>query len=115
MSRRLHLLWIPLLAALLGGPMGQRPPVRAPGSVAENTEREPGVGRLVSATRLQLARPVAAPTERHGGPSSPGLPTMASTAVVTVLRYVIPPALASPLAETARHFPLFPTGPPSHG
>ena len=116
MNRRLNLLWIPLLAALLTGPMGWRPPVWAPESVIRHTDTSPAVAGLVPpVVRLQLARQGSAPADRHGGLSWPSLPGPAGAVFIAHLRDVPPRALAASFAETARHFPLFPTGPPSHG
>jgi len=118
MSRRLQLLWIPLLAALIAGP----PATRAFENLGSTDVLRAGAS-IVSAPfySLPTARSVPAVQSgprpyRHGGPSWAGVPVhLVTSSFEHRLLAVATWAGSDGFARTARHFPLFPTGPPAHG
>jgi hypothetical protein len=116
MNHRVHLLWIQLLAAVFAGPIGVPRPAWAPDSALGTIEASGSdVGLVRPSIRLQQVCRLPSPVNRHGGQPSPGLPATVTTTVVPLARETLPAAASGPFAETARHFPLFPIGPPSHG
>ena len=118
MPRRFSALWIPLLAALLAGPLVQRwPDWTSSTSVGQVVVSGPPAKAVLPSSRLQLVLPHFLSTvDRQGASSGPALPAE-NQALVLSQEITASPAnrLGGPLAESARHFPLFPTGPPSNG
>ena len=118
MRRRLPLTWVPLLAALLAGPLARPLPQRwsAAGSGLRGIESSSDFDRALPAARVQPALHLRLPGERQPGQlwslhPAPGHGVIPRARLRT-------PALErdlGPPADSARHFPLFPTGPPSHG
>lgn len=107
-------IWGPLLAVLLAGPLIQRSP--SWGVVVGGVDVSSGPTKAVlPSARLQRTLLFRAPLDRQGlllgpalGVENPG--RVASAWVIVSLA----DQAAAPRADTARHFPLFPTGPPSH-
>jgi len=117
MPRRCSALWISLLAALLAGSFVQRsapawtPEARLGRADAVNSDKA-----VLPFARLNPAPHFRSPSDRQSGPADQALPPREPERCA--LRRVIGlPAdlLGAPVAKSARHFPLFPTGPPSHG
>ena len=114
MPRRISSFWIPLLAALLAGPLVQ------PSSFLWTARARLGRVRLsdtpvkaiLPSARLQPALQLRSPIERHGPLGT--APPPDGSARVAFQPVIAAPAgfLSPPLAKSARHFPLFPTGPP---
>ncbi len=116
MKRRVDLLWIPLLAVLLAGPAGRKPPVWTQESVVGTIDATREVMGLVRpVVDHQLARQPTPLTDRHTGQPWASPPSVAPRVAAPIVPPVSPRAASAPLTETARHFPLLPTGPPSRG
>jgi hypothetical protein len=119
MTRALTALRIQLLAALLSGPLAQGP-LREVGA-AEAILRGAGspafaVGYALPVARFQAALHHRSPIDRHGPSLCSALPPRAESPSFTDRLGSTPPERQpASLAGTARHFPLFPTGPPLHG
>jgi hypothetical protein len=115
MPRRFQLLWIPVLASLIAGPVGTRSfgalgraeAVR----VGESIDAAPPY--TVPVARSVLAIQAGLQSHRPGGPSFAAV-SGDLQAHVLEQRLLEAPILSGrdALARTARHFPLFPTGPP---
>ena len=115
MKRRVDLLWIPLLAVLLAGPAGRKPPVWTQASVVGTFDATRELMGLVRPVDRQLARQPTLLSDRHTGQPWAGPPSAVPTVAAPNVPVVPPRAASAPLTETGRHFPLFPTGPPSRG
>jgi len=115
-KRRFDLLWIPLLAILLAGPAGRRPPVWTQESVVGAIDAARDVMGLVRpVVDHQLARQPTPPADRYAGQPWASLSSAAPALAATIVPAVPVRPPSAPLTKTARHFPLFPTGPPSRG
>jgi hypothetical protein len=118
MRQRLSLLWLPLVAALLA-----RSFVPSAGTSADRGSRIASVPLDASETALNSALPVMrlglalhprSPIDRQRLLATP-LPALSPQQGADLPRVRLYAGTApGPQAGTARHFPLFPTGPPSH-
>lgn len=119
MRRRLPLMWIPLLSALVAGPLAEPAP-RELWSAAEDMlrgiESSSAVGYALPVARLQPALHPRFSGDRQIGQFWSLDPARRPSWIPRPrLRALILKTDIGPLADSARHFPLFPTGPPSHG
>src|SRR6476660_3670651 len=117
MPRRFPLLWLPLLAAIIAGP----PAMPASGKLgtAELLRSGESIGSAplypLPTARSVLAFQFGSQPYRHGGPGWAAVPSdLDLHAFAHRLLPLAPWAGSDALARTARHFPLFPTGPPPH-
>ena len=115
MPRRFQLLWIPVLASLIAGPVGTRSfgalgPAQAV-RVGESIDWAPPFTLPIA--RSLLAIQAGPQSHRPGGPSFAAV-SGDLQALALEQRLLAAPILSGrdALARTARHFPLFPTGPP---
>ena len=115
MKRRVDLLWIPLLAVLLADPAGRKPPVWTQASVVGTFDATRELMGLVRPVDRQLARQPTPLGDRHTGEPWASPPSAVPALAAPIVPAVPPRAASAPLTETERHFPLFPTGPPSRG
>jgi hypothetical protein len=116
MPRRFQLLWIPVLVSLFAGPLLIRPS----GDLRAQAIRGGESIESASSYTLPAARSVPAlqprlQAHRQSSPSWAAVPGHRE-ACAFEQRLVTPPVQTGrdALARTARHFPLFPTGPPAH-
>lgn len=109
---------IPLLAALLAGPLAQRSPAVWSAETVFRGIDSPAVADsfALPTGRLQPVLYHRSPVDRQGDRPWFFL-TPSPLAGVFAVQILGPPSgpCSGPLAESARHFPLFPTGPPSLG
>jgi len=115
MPRRFQLLWIPVLASLIAGPAGTRSFGALGGAeavrVGESIDSAP---YTVPIARSVLAIQAGPQSHRPVGPSFAAVPgDLQAHALEQRLLPVLVLSGPDPLACTARHFPLFPTGPPA--
>jgi hypothetical protein len=118
MQRRLCAWWIPVLAVLLAGPMLQ-PLLGWSRAVPLGRTEISGaaVEAVLPSARLQPGLHVrSSPLERQGirFAGAPGADEPVEIASAPVIVQPIDRFHTLP-ADSARHFPLFPTGPPSQG
>ena len=110
--------WVLLLAVLLGAsPRVGRPDLPAGGATVRAAARaaSPEAYYVRGAAKLKPALMPGSPTDRQTAPLGGPLRACATLPRFTVLQLTAhPPRSAAPSAGQARHFPLFPTGPPSH-
>ena len=111
--------WVLLLAVLLGAsPRVGRPDLPAGGATvrAAAGAASPEAYYVRGAAKLNPALVPGSPTDRQQTAPLGG----ALRACATLPRFIVlpltahPPRSAAPSAGQSRHFPLFPTGPPSH-
>lgn len=117
MPRRLQPLWIPLLAVLIAGPLAT--PASGNLGTAEALRGRESVGAAplyaLPTARSVLALQPGSQPYRHSGPAWSAAPSdLDLRAFEQRLLPVAFSAGSDALARTARHFPLFPTGPPAH-
>jgi hypothetical protein len=112
MIRRVRLLWVPVLAALLLAPVGRPRPLGTRGPALAAADALPAVGLVRQLARIEAVSRAITPAHRHDGSPWAGVPAAAAAASSPLARSSSTPAVAGLPAETARHFPLFPTGPP---
>jgi hypothetical protein len=110
--------WILLLAVLLGAsPRAGRPDLLCGGgTVRATTGTGPPEAYYVRATaRMHPALETRSPADRQTAPLGGALGAHAPLPQFTdlTLRAQLPQSAARPAGQ-ARHYPLFPTGPPSH-
>jgi hypothetical protein len=118
MNRRLSALWIPLLAVLLARPpVPQWPQAWSPETaVAHAGLLATPAKAVLPGIRLQRAFPFRSPTDRQGSLLGAVVPLRHATGTgISQVIVRITQSLSATPAESARHYPLFPTGPPSHG
>jgi hypothetical protein len=119
MTRALTAVRILLLAALLSGPLAQGPAQEAwPAEAILRGADSPAsaVGYALPVARFPAALHHRSPIDRHGLSLCSALPPRAESPSFTD-RLGSTPSERQPgsLLGSARHFPLFPTGPPLHG
>jgi hypothetical protein len=117
MPRRLQLLWIPLLAALIAGTLATGASGNLASSEVLRAVESIGSAPLYSVptARSVLAIQTRPQPYRHGGSSWAAVPgDLDAHAFEPRLLAAAILAGRDALARTARHFPLFPTGPPAH-
>src|SRR4051812_21195867 len=117
MPRRLQLLWIPLLVSLMAGPRATRAPENLGSSELLGAGESIGSAAWPSLPTVRSVLPVqpGSPPYRHVGPSWAGLPSDGPAAALEAWGIAAATSAGiGALARTARHFPLFPTGPPAH-
>lgn len=110
--------WVLLLAVLLGvSPRAGRPDLPAGGATvrAAAGAGPPEAYYVRGVAKLNPALETRSPTDRQTAPLGGALRTHATLPHFAVLPLrAHPPRSAAPPAGQALHFPLFPTGPPSH-
>jgi len=114
--RHPSLLWLPLVATLALGPLAQRPALPWPAETSLDGIPPAGSpGHALPAWRHQVSLPFRAPSDRPASQLWAAVPSL-GTALLP-----LPPIAREAeragldLAGPQRHFPLFPTGPPSQG
>ena len=112
MIRRVRLLWAPLLAVLLLAPMVQPRRLGTPGPALGAADALPAVGLVRQLARFDAVSRAITPVHRHDGSPWPGVPAAEPAVTSSHGRSSSASAVTGLPAETARHFPLFPTGPP---
>lgn len=118
MHHRLSLTWIPLLTALLAGPLAEPVPKEL-WSVTEarlrGIESSSAVDCPLPVARFQKALHPRSPGDRQVGQFWSIDPARRESRIPDpTLQALVLKADIGPLTDSARHFPLFPTGPPSH-
>jgi len=110
--------WVLLLAVLLGAsPRVCRPHLPGGGTTvrAAAGAASPDAYYVRGAAKLNPALVPGSPTDRQTAPLGGPLRACATLPRFTILPLTAhPPRSAARPAGQARHFPLFPTGPPSH-
>ncbi|HEX5574590.1 MAG TPA: hypothetical protein VFX42_01850 [Gemmatimonadales bacterium] len=116
MNRRFPGLWIPLLAALVATSLLQRSPSAwTRETILGSVDAAPAVGFTLPGARLQAALQPRAPIDRHPGQPWALLAAGVTSGIAAPHRHrVSAETLPGLLSKTARHYPLFPTGPPSY-
>ena len=119
MHRPLFALWVSLLAVLLGSP----PLASGPSGAWSGAEMlqiaaapgSPDAHYALAAAKVHRAPDARSPTDRRAGPSGGALQAHPARPIFTHQQLEAHPRRhTAPAAGQALHFPLFPTGPPSH-
>ena len=116
MRRPLTLFWIPLLASLLGRSLPE------PASALSDRTSVQGLEAPVAASSLPVLRwqrvlHPRGPLDRYGQSGYPALADQRDAIALPPIVQLNRPHGWTPGGRSARHFPLFPTGPPTliHG